>query len=456
MPMATVLSIMDFFLDRGPVTRIAYCTFGCRLNQYDTETIRTLVGRECGYETIGHHEQADIYVVNTCSVTARADANARKTIRRLHGEHPDAQIVVVGCYAQRAPQELAALAGVSLVIGAAERGRIGGELQHLVCGEQRIQVSPISEANSFLDLSIDEMAQRSRATVKIQEGCNRNCTFCIIPKTRGRSRSRHPERVLDEVQRLATQGYQEIVLTGVDLGDYGLDLDQHGWPLIRLLRAILDLPGTFRVRLSSIEPSSVTDELIEFLAAEQRCARHLHIPVQSATDAVLNRMRRGYAAAEFVTLINRIARQIPDCGIGTDVICGFPDETEADFWETYERLSTLPITYLHPFPYSLRPGSEAEPYGDNVAPAEKKQRMRALKRLSRSKSQIFREAQVGKVLGVLFESTKGKTDGSWTGWSDNYLRVRLSGEPVPTGIKPVQILAVTEDSLIGEFASTTT
>ncbi len=437
------------------MTRIAYCTFGCRLNQYDTATIRTLVARERGYETVNQREQADIYLVNTCTVTARADANARKAIRRLHSEHPEAQIVVAGCYAQRAPEELAALAGVSLIVGATERGRIGWELQRLVYGEQRIEVAPITEAKSFLDLPIDEMAQRSRAVVKIQEGCNRSCTFCIIPRTRGRSRSRRPEGVLNEVQRLVTQGYQEIVLTGVDLGDYGFDLDHRGLPLTRLLRAILDIPGLFRIRLSSIEPSAVTDELIELIATEPRLTRHFHIPVQSAADAVLHRMRRGYTANEFATLINRIARRIPDCGIGTDAICGFPGETEVDFRQTYQRLSSLPITYLHPFPYSSRPGSQAEPYGDEVTPAEKKQRTRALKRLSHAKSQIFREAQVGKVLGVLFETTKGKADRMQTGWSDNYLRVRVSGRSVPTGIEQVQIQAVTEDGLIGELANTT-
>lgn len=438
------------------MTRVAYCTFGCRLNQYDTETIRALIAREHGYEAVAQREQADIYVVNTCTVTARADANARKTIRRLHSEYPEARIVVAGCYAQRAPEELAALPGVSLIIGAAERTRIGGELQDLVTGRQRIRVSPISEAKSFLDIPIGAMAERSRAIVKIQEGCNHCCTFCIIPKTRGRSRSRRPERVLHEVQTFVTQGYQEIVLTGVHLGDYGLDLGHRGRLLTPLLRDILDIPGSFRLRLSSIEPASVSDELIELIASEQRFARHFHIPVQSAADAVLTRMKRGYTGDEFAILVNRIVQQIPDCGIGTDVICGFPGETEADFRQTFERLSALPITYIHPFPYSLRPGSEAEPYGDNVTPGEKKRRTRALKRLSHSKNQAFREAQVGKVVGVVFELTKSKADGKRTGWTDNYLRVRVDQASLVAGIKQVRIDGLAEGGLIGELLDTAT
>jgi threonylcarbamoyladenosine tRNA methylthiotransferase MtaB len=443
-------------LEDAPVTRIAYTTFGCRLNQYDTEAIRTIIARERGYETVDQREPADIYVLNTCSVTARADANARKAIRRLHSVHPEARIVVTGCYAQRAPDELSALPGVALVIGAAERARIGEELQGIVCGGRRIRVSPIAEARSFVDIPIGEMTARSRAVVKIQDGCNRRCTFCIIPKTRGRSRSRRPERVLDEVQGLVKRGYQEIVLTAVHLGDYGLDLGRHERLLSRLLRDILDIPGTFRLRLSSIEPSSVNGELIELLASEQRLAPHLHIPVQSAADAVLKRMGRGYTADEFATLVNRVVRHIPDCGIGTDVICGFPGESEADFRQTFERLSALPITYIHPFPYSLRPGSEAEPYGDDIAPGEKKRRTRALKRLSRSKNQTFRETQLGKVVGVLFESRKGKANGNPTGWSDNYLRVRLCGESVSAGIRQVQIQDLTEDGLLGELVGATT
>ncbi|MFZ0254462.1 MAG: tRNA (N(6)-L-threonylcarbamoyladenosine(37)-C(2))-methylthiotransferase MtaB [Gammaproteobacteria bacterium] len=448
--MAVFIESSISFRERVPVTRIAYCTFGCRLNQYDTETIRTLVARERGYETVDQRELADIYVVNTCTVTARADANARKMIRRLHSQHPQARIVVAGCYAQRAPKELAALPGVSLIVGAAERARIGEELQGLISGGQRIRVSPITEAKSFLDIPIGEMSERSRAIVKIQEGCNRRCTFCIIPKTRGRSRSRRPERVLHEVQGLVTQGYREIVLTGVHLGDYGLDLGHDRRLLTQLLRDILDIPGMFRLRLSSIEPTSVSDELIELLASEKRFARHFHIPVQSAANAVLKRMKRGYSADEFATLINRIVRQIPDCGIGTDVICGFPGETEADFRQTFERLSALPITYIHPFPYSLRPGSEAEPDGDDVAPSEKKRRTHVLKRLSRSKNRIFREAQLGKVVGVLFELPKGKADGTRAGWTDNYLRVRLDSASVPAGIEQVRIHDLAEDGLIGE------
>lgn len=435
--------------------RIAYCTFGCRLNQYDTETIRALVAQECGFETVGQHEQADVYVVNTCTVTARADATVRKAIRRLHGEHPEAKIAVVGCYAQRAPEEIVTLPGVFLVVGAAERAQIGAKLNNIASAEKQVCVPPIAKAQTFLDIPIGTIAERSRAIVKIQEGCNRRCTFCIIPKTRGRSRSRHPGRVLQEVQRLVQQGYQEIVLTGIHLGDYGLDLVDHRWTLTQLLKSILDLPGVFRLRLSSIEPTSIGDELIDLAAAEPRFARHFHIPVQSAADGVLKRMQRGYSAGEFAALVRRIVRQIPGCGIGTDVICGFPGESEADFDHTYQQLSALPLTYIHPFPYSLRPGSEAEHYGDDVTPDEKKRRSRALKCLSKAKNRTFRKTQLGKTVGVLFESSKDKAGGTRTGWSDNYLRVHLFGKRVSAGINQVQIQGLAEDGLIGELLSPT-
>ena len=456
--------------------RVAFRTFGCRLNQYDTESIRTLLEASGRYGSVSG--EADVYVVNTCSVTARADASARKAVRRIHAENPEAKIVVTGCYAQRAPDELAALPGVSLVLGAADRGRVVDELARTRAGEApRLAVAPIAEARKFLEVPITEMRERRRAFVKVQEGCNESCSFCIVPQTRGVSRSRAPEAVLEQVRRLVDGGYPEIVVTGVHAGDYGLDLgglDLGGLggldpglgtgadvpgrgagrrrPLVDLIERILAVPGLERFRLSSIEPASVDDDLVSLMAGEARFARHFHIPMQSANDEVLSRMRRRYTAAGFRRLVEGIAERVPDCGIGTDVICGFPGETDAAFEDTFDALAELPVTYVHPFTYSPRPGSESAAWKDDVPSEVKKRRVGALKRLSRDKGRMFRERHVGRVAGVLPEGPDG------LGWTDNYIRVELTGSgPAPDGpgapgVVEVRLAELTADGMLGVVA----
>ncbi|HEX9585960.1 MAG TPA: tRNA (N(6)-L-threonylcarbamoyladenosine(37)-C(2))-methylthiotransferase MtaB [Gammaproteobacteria bacterium] len=428
--------------------RIAYCTFGCRLNQYDTETLRTLLERDGGWRTVSARDEAEIYVVNTCSVTSRADATSRKAIRRIHKAHPSARIVVTGCYAQRAPEELAGLPGVSLVVGAADRAQIV-QLVDVPAGKRaRVAVSPIEKANKFLDVPITEMMERSRAYVKVQEGCNEACSFCIVPQTRGRSRSRTPDSVLQQVRDLVAGGYVEIVVTGVHVGDYGLDLPRERRMLAELIGEILNVPGLERFRLSSIEPSSVTDELIDLMAAEDKFARHFHIPFQSGSNDVLERMNRRYTVEAFAETIGKIAERVPGCGIGADVICGFPGETEADFQQTFDRLVELPVTYLHPFTYSVRPGSAAEAFGDQVAADVKKRRAQSLKRLTRDKNRLFRERHVGATMDVLLESSASTDGGRASGLTDNYLRVEVSGNP-GTRLEPVRITGLSENGLVG-------
>ena len=432
--------------------RVAFRTFGCRLNQYDTESIRTLLEASGRYETAAGTDGAavDVYVVNTCSVTARADASARKAVRRIHAEHPAAKIVVTGCYAQRAPEELAGLPGVSLVLGAADRGRVADELERVRPGEARVAVSPVSEARKFLEVPITEMLDRRRAFVKVQEGCNESCSFCIVPRTRGVSRSRDPGAVLEQVRRLVDGGYPEVVVTGVHAGDYGLDLGGGGFgggrPLVDLIERILAVPGLERFRLSSIEPASVSDELVSLMAGEEKFARHFHVPMQSANDAVLARMRRRYTADGFRRLVERIAARVPDCGIGTDVICGFPGETDAAFQDTFDALAQLPITYVHPFTYSPRPGSESADWKDDVAAEVKKRRVGALKRLSRDKNRAFCERHVGRVAGVLPEGPDRP------GWTDNYIRVEVGAAgpgPPAGGVIPVTLETLTPDGMRG-------
>ena len=431
--------------------RVAFRTFGCRLNQYDTEAIRTLFEASGRWRTVPWSDEAEAYVVNTCSVTARADASARKAIRRLHEERAGAKIIVTGCYAQRAPEEIAALPGVALVVGAADRAAVVGEAEAVRPGEARTAVSPIAEASVFLDVPITEMMEHSRAFVKVQEGCNEHCTFCIVPQTRGRSRSRSAQSVLEQVRELVGGGYVEIVVTGVHVGDYGLDLPAPGrLSLPELLRRILEVPGLERLRLSSIEPASVSEELIALMAGESRFARHFHIPLQSGSDRVLSRMQRRYGADRFHSLIRTIAREIPECGIGTDVICGFSGEDDADFQRTFDLLEALPITYLHPFTYSVRPGSAAEAFGDQVPGDIKKRRMQSLKRLFRDKSRAFRERHIGKVMPVLVETSRARGGTLLSGWTDNYLKVNLGAGEAGPPIEQVRIDAMNEQGeLVG-------
>ena len=432
--------------------RVAFCTFGCRLNQYDTETMRTLLEREGEFRTVSFREEADIYVVNTCSVTARADATARKTIRRIAAEHPQAQIVVAGCYAQRASAEVAELPGVSVVLGAADRARIATEVRVAEPGLTRVAVSPISEATKFLEVPITEMMERSRAFVKVQEGCNESCTFCIVPQTRGASRSRELGAVLDQVRELLDSGYGEIVLTGVHVGDYGIDLSGKR-QLPQLIENILQMTGLQRFRLSSIEPSTVTDELIDIMASEPMFARHFHIPFQSGSNEVLSRMQRRYTVEQFDNLVERIAAKVPEFGFGTDVICGFPGETDDDFQQTFDWLERWPVTYLHPFTYSIRPGSTAEAFADQVPGDIKKRRTRALKRLSRDKSALFRQAHVGRVVDVLMEAAERAGQPVVGGLTDTYMRVELPHDEPLEGVHPVHIYDVTDTAMLGRVVA---
>ncbi len=428
---------------------VAFCTFGCRLNQYDTETIRTLLDDDGGWRSVPFREHADVYVVNTCSVTARADATCRKAIRRIHSERPDSAIVVTGCYAQRAPRELAELPGVCLIVGAADRGQIARKMDDMDESGLEIAVSPIGEASEFVDVPITEMMEHSRAFVKVQEGCNESCSFCIVPQTRGASRSRKPQSVLAQVHELVVSGYAEVVLTGVHLGDYGLDLPENRRMLTELVRDILAIPELERFRLSSIEPASISDELIALMARHEKFARHFHIPLQSASNAILSRMKRRYTAGQFSRLIWKISEAIPDCGIGTDVICGFPGETDEHFQETFDCLAELPITYIHPFTYSVRPGSEAESYGDQIPGDVKKRRTRALKRLMRDKQRAFQERHVGRTLPVLLETARRGRHSYLAGWTDNYLRVELGEGEAHTGVENVHIVALEGERLRG-------
>jgi threonylcarbamoyladenosine tRNA methylthiotransferase MtaB len=419
--------------------------FGCRATQADAAAIeRQLLDRGLAR---GDAAAADVLVVHTCTVTAAADAQARQAIRQLHGRNPNAQIVVTGCYAQRAPEELAQIEGVGWVVGNAHQaeivrlvlarpaesarenffplGAITGRLAPAATGAARILTGSMRDETAvFVGQVSGEENGRTRPTVKIQDGCNNRCAYCILPAVRGPSRSLAPEGVLGEIRRLAAAGAKEVVLSGINLGGYGRDLAPRV-SLEELLRQILEETSIDRLRLSSLEPMHLTRELVELVGSSERIARHFHVPLESGSDRILAAMHRWYRAAHYARRVELVAERFSDAAIGSDLIAGFPGETEEDHRATVSLIERLPFTYLHVFPFSARPGTEAAGMPGQVPPAVTKRRARELRELAAEKARAFRTKQAGKVMRLL---TLGRTGESGTeAISGNYLTMRLPG-----------------------------
>ncbi len=421
--------------------------FGCRATQADAAAIESqLLSR--GFSKAASHAAADVIVLNTCTVTAAADAQARDSVRHIHRANPAARIVVTGCYAQRAPEDLAPLDGVAWVVGNSHQTEIAQLLEpaaRLSAGGRefvplsQLEVEPLSLARGpakiltgdiFAQTEVivapieNDAAERTRPTLKIQDGCNNRCSYCVIPFVRGRSRSLAPARVLEEIRRLVDLGYKEIVLSGINLGSYGRDLAPRV-ELGELLRSILEETLLERLRLSSIEPLDVTQDLIDLIASTDRMARHFHMPLQSASDRILHSMRRWYRAAHYARRVELIHERLLDAAIGADVIVGFPGETDEDFRATYKFIAQLPFTYLHVFSFSARPGTEAANFSGEVPLPVIKQRARELRSLSATKSAAFRAAQSGRTMRAL---TLHRQGADWTeALSGNYLKLRIPG-----------------------------
>lgn len=405
--------------------KVAFATLGCKVNQYDTGAIETAL-LSGGDTIVPFDEGADVYVVNTCTVTDRADAECRRLARRARRFNPAARVVLTGCFAQTSPAK-AALPEVDYVIGIgrladvlrAVRGNIGAD-------EGRVFVDDVRKANRVSTLGAEVFGGQTRAFLKIQEGCDLFCTFCIVPFARGKSRSVEPRRVLGELRTLAERGFQEVVLTGVHLGGYGADLDAP-IALADLLEMIAELRPVARVRLSSIDPPEVNGRLLEILSKSDVFCHHLHVPVQAGADAVLRRMRRQYDTALLQDVFSEVARVLPDVGIGTDVIAGFPGESEADFHAGVELVRQLPFSYLHVFPYSQRTGTTAARLGGHLEAAQVTARAKVLRRVGSEKRRAFADRFLGRDLRVLFESARDRESGLLAGYSRNYVRVLLAG-----------------------------
>lgn len=423
-----------------PMATVAFHTLGCKVNFYETEGIWQLFKNE-GYEQTDFEKPADVYVINTCTVTNTGDKKSRQVIRRAIRRNPDAIIAVTGCYAQTAPAEVAAIPGVDIVIGTQDRDKLIGLVNMYQAERKPINaVRNIMKTREFEEMDVPEFTGHTRAFLKIQEGCNNFCTFCIIPWSRGLMRSRKPESVLAQAQKLVQSGYEEMVLTGIHTGGYGVDLDGYG--LAHLLRDLDRVEGLKRIRISSIEASQIDDSILEILSSSEKMCRHLHIPLQAGDDEVLSAMRRKYTTAEFGRKIGLIHKAMPQVAITTDVIVGFPGETDAMFENGYRFMEEMNFAEMHVFPYSKRTGTPAARMENQVDEDVKNERVRRLLELSRRMQLAYARPFVGQVLEVIPEmgSVGDGPEVELVGHADNYIQIGFTGPKELAGrLVPVRL-----------------
>ena len=403
-----------------PTKRIAFHTMGCKLNLSETGTIsRDFI--QHGFQKVSYKEKADIYVLNTCSVTENANKEARKLIRQAKRRNPDSSIAIIGCYAQLKPNEISKIKGVDLVLGAKEKFNLLTHLEKLdIKDKTKIVESDIRGINSFKPSY--SSAERTRSFLKIQDGCNYTCSFCTIPFARGKSRSDSIKNTMETAKKITNRGAREIVLTGVNIGDFGHGTTETFYDLIQQLDTINELD---RIRISSIEPNLLSTQIIDFCAISKKIMPHFHIPLQSGSNKILQSMRRRYNRELYEEKIIKIKNLIPDACIGVDVIVGFPGETDSDFFKTYDYIKELDISYLHVFSYSKRENTEAIKIKDVVNFEERAERSKMLHILSNKKTHLFNDKFLNSNRPVLFESIK---NGKVTGHTDNYIQVQVDGD----------------------------
>ncbi|MGA0558655.1 tRNA (N(6)-L-threonylcarbamoyladenosine(37)-C(2))-methylthiotransferase MtaB [Larkinella sp. VNQ87] len=410
--------------------KVAFYTLGCKLNFSETSTLARILEQK-GYERVEFNQKPDIFIINTCSVTDNADKKCRKIVREAHQINPDGYVAILGCYAQLKPDEIASIPGVDAVLGAAEKFRLADLLGDFVkepTGKARVYNSPIEEAVDYhASYSLND---RTRTFLKVQDGCDYPCAYCTIPLARGNSRSDSIANVLHAAREIADRGVKEIVLTGVNIGDFGLDsrTGQRNESFLDLIGALDETEGIERFRISSIEPNLLTDEIISFVASSKRFVPHFHIPLQSGSNRVLGLMRRRYKRELYADRVANIKALMPHACIGVDVIVGHPGETDDAFLETYEFLNGLPVSYFHVFTYSERPNTHALTIRPIVPPAKRSERSKMLHILSDKKKRFFYEQQVGREATVLFE--EDIENGQMQGFTENYVRVTAIYDPL--------------------------
>lgn len=406
------------------MSTVAFHTLGCKVNHYETEAIWQLF-KEADYERVDFETNADVFVINTCTVTNTGDKKSRQIIRRAIRKNPDAVVCVTGCYAQTSSAEIMEIPGVDVVVGTQDRHKLLDYIDEFQKERQPINgVGNIMKNRKYEELDVPYFTDRTRASLKIQEGCNNFCTFCIIPWARGLMRSRDPEKVVEQATTLVNAGYKEIVLTGIHTGGYGQDLKNYN--LAQLLRDLDQVDGLERIRISSIEASQLTDEVIDVLERSNKIVRHLHVPLQSGSDTVLKRMRRKYTMEHFSERITKLHETLPDVAITSDVIVGFPGETEEEFQETYDFIVKHKFSELHVFPYSSRIGTPAARMDDQIDEEIKNERVHKLIALSDQLAKEYASKFEDEVLEVIPEE-KGEKPNTLVGYADNYMKVEFEG-----------------------------
>ncbi|SUM49153.1 MiaB family protein [Staphylococcus kloosii] len=407
------------------MSTVAFHTLGCKVNHYETEAIWQLF-KEAEYDRVDFETNADVFVINTCTVTNTGDKKSRQVIRRAIRQNPEAVVCVTGCYAQTSPAEIMEIPGVDIVVGTQDRTKLIDYIEQYKQERQPINgVGNIMKNRTYEELEVPYFTDRTRASLKIQEGCNNFCTFCIIPWARGLMRSRDPEKVVEQATQLVDSGYKEIVLTGIHTGGYGQDLKNYN--LAQLLRDLETIDGLERIRISSIEASQLTDEVIDVISASNKVVRHLHIPLQSGSDSVLKRMRRKYSMAHFSERLTKLHAALPGLAVTSDVIVGFPGETDEEFQETYDFIVDHHFSELHVFPYSPRIGTPAARMDDQIDENIKNDRVHRLINLSDQLAKTYASNFEDDVLEVIPEEA-GSEEGTLVGYADNYMKVQFKAD----------------------------
>ncbi len=428
---------------------VAFMTLGCKVNQYETEAMMELF-EERGYNVVPTEEKADVYVINTCTVTSLSDKKSRQFIRRCKRTNPNAIIGVVGCYSQVSPEEVEKIEGVNIIIGTNNRKQIVDLVEDVTVWDKVVMVDDIMQVREFEELKIDTVKDKTRAFLKIQEGCNQYCSYCIIPYARGPIRSRKPENVVSEVKRLAENGFKEIVLTGIHVASYGKDLD--GVSLTSVLKEVHGIEGIERIRLSSLEPRMFTEEFIMAIKEMPKFCNHFHLSLQSGSDSVLKRMNRKYTTSEYASIVERLREELDQPSFTTDIIVGFPGETDEEFEETYAFAKRIGFSQIHVFKYSPRQGTPAAEMKNQVHGDIKSERSTRLMELAHDMSESYLDTFIGQCADILIEGKVETMPNYIEGLDDHYMRIAVElPEKFIGTIQRVKIIRRENDILIGDL-----
>ncbi len=429
--------------------KIAFSTLGCKINQYDSAFMKESLKER--FQIVSFDDIADVYVINTCTVTAKSDYQSRQLVRRAVKKNEKAKIIVAGCYPQSNPEAFMSIDGVDVILGNQEKLELERYLKD-TDKEQTPKVYVNKTAETFFHSDIRVFPNRTRAILKVQDGCSAFCAFCIVPYVRGKARSAVPEWVIRQINNFLNAGYKEIVLSGVSLGTYGKDISPKK-SLSWLVKEILEHTEIQRIRISSVEPEDVTDELIDLVSSEDRICKHIHLPLQSGDNGILSRMKRQYDSAYFRNLILKIKERMPEIGLGTDIIVGLPEEDETAYKNSVRMIEELPFTYIHVFTYSKRRDTEAFNFKEQVPENVKKERSRRLIQIGKNRSMQFKNSFINKTVDALIESEKDKKTGMLKGLTGNYLKVfiRSDNNVIKNKILPVKIIEIDKNGqLIGD------